>query len=66
MKNLNVILAVLIVLLCAGCSSEAVKHTTYETLQNVKEQNCRQDPSMDCEKRETYNDYQHQREGLDM
>jgi len=65
MKNLNFILAVLIMLLCAGCSSDAVKRTTYETLQNVKEQNCRQDPSVDCEKRETFDDYQRQREGLD-
>ncbi len=64
MKNLNVILGVLIALLCTGCSSETVKRTTYETLQNVKEQNCRQDPSIDCEKRETYDDYQRQREGV--
>jgi len=66
MKSLNVILVVLIALLAMGCSSETVKRTTYETLQNVKENNCRQDPSIECEKRETYDDYQRQREGLGM
>ncbi len=64
-KYVNLVLVVLVAILFSGCSSETVKRTTYETLQNVKERNCRQDPATDCDKRETYDDYQRKRDGLD-
>ena len=43
----------------AGCSEESIKRTTYETLQNVREQDCSKTPSVDCENRdrlEVYSD----------
>ena len=65
MKKPGIALFLLFTILITGCSSETVKRTTYETLQNVKERNCRQDPSTDCEKRETYDEYRRQRDRLD-
>jgi len=49
----------------AGCSSETVKRTTYETLQNVHQRECMKNPSADCEKREYYDDYERKRKELD-
>jgi len=34
----------------AGCSAETAKRTTYETLQNIHQQECSRAPSVDCEK----------------
>ena len=50
---------------CAGCSAEVAKRTTYETLQNIHQRECMQNPSMDCKKRETYEEYQRKRDELD-
>ena len=44
-----------------GCSKESVKRTSYETLQNVREQECNKTPSVDCEKRERFETYEQQR-----
>ena len=49
----------------SGCSSEAAKRTAYETMQNVREQECLKNPSMDCGKRGSYEDYQRQRKELE-
>jgi hypothetical protein len=40
-----------------ACSSEGVKRTTYETLQNVGEQQCEKDFSSDCPERQSYDEY---------
>jgi hypothetical protein len=52
--------------LVTGCSSETARRTAYETLQNVREQECLKDPnsSSDCAKRGSYDDYQRQRKEL--
>ena len=44
-----------------GCSKESVKRTSYETLQNIREQECNKTPSVDCEKRERFETYEQQR-----
>ena len=50
----------------AGCSAETAKRTAYETLQNVREQDCLKDPSAtDCGKRDSYDDYEKQRKALE-
>ncbi|MGA7594741.1 MAG: hypothetical protein WCA64_06040 [Gallionella sp.] len=49
----------------SGCSSEAAKRTAYETMQNVREQECLKNPAMDCGKRGSYEDYQRQRKELE-
>jgi hypothetical protein len=45
-------LCLAIVVLTAGCSADSAKRTAYETLQNVREQECLNNPSSDCGKRE--------------
>lgn len=54
-----------IIALTAGCSSDTAKRTAYETLQNVRQQECLKNPSLDCEKRESYEDYERKRKELD-
>ena len=54
-----------IVVLTAGCSADTAKRTTYETLQNVREQECLKNPSADCGKRQSYEDYERQRKALE-
>jgi len=48
-----------------GCSADMAKRTTYETLQNMRDRECMKNPSVNCEKRETYEDYRRQRDSLD-
>lgn len=49
-----------------GCSTDTAKRTAYETLQNVHQQECLNNPSAsNCEKRESYDDYQRRRKELD-
>ena len=38
-----------------------MKRTAYETLQNVREQDCQKHPSVECEKRERFDTYEQQR-----
>ena len=60
MNKGGLIFAGLIVLL-QGCSGESVKRTSFETLQNLHEQECEKDLSGKCPPRERYDDYQHKR-----
>jgi hypothetical protein len=55
----------LAIIALAGCSSETVKRTTYESLQNVRQQECLKNRQPDCEKREYYDDYERKRKELD-
>jgi hypothetical protein len=54
-------------MLVSGCSAETAKRTTYETLQNVHEQDCLKDPNSpsDCGKQDSYDTYQRQRKELE-
>ncbi|MFZ5524520.1 MAG: hypothetical protein ACOY9D_10645 [Pseudomonadota bacterium] len=54
-----------IVVLIAGCSTDQAKRTAYETLQNVRQQECLKNPSLDCGKRESYEDYERKRKELE-
>lgn len=65
MVNVNCGLILIIIVMAGGCSADAAKRTTYETLQNVREQECRKNPSLDCEKREHYEDYRRKRDSLE-
>jgi hypothetical protein len=59
-------LCLAIALLVSGCSSEAAKRTAYETLQNVREQECLKNPSAsECGKRDSYDDYQRKRKEVE-
>ncbi len=48
-----------------GCSSDAAQRTAFEALQNVNQEDCQKLPSMECPKRESYDDYQRQRKKLE-
>jgi hypothetical protein len=49
----------------AGCSSDMAKRTAYETLQNVRQQECLKGSAENCDKRESYDDYLRKRKELD-
>lgn len=49
----------------SGCSSDTAKRTAYETMQNVRQQECNKNPSLNCEKRESFEDYERKRRVLD-
>lgn len=60
------IVTALVLLLDAGCSHEAAKRTSFETLQNLRDQQCHHDLSGNCPPRESYEDYRRKRrEALD-
>ena len=62
MNNSARLLIVVLFALIQGCSGDAVKRTSYETLQNLREQQCDKDLSGRCPARESYDDYQRKRE----
>jgi hypothetical protein len=53
----TVLLATLLTAVC-GCSTESWKRTGYETLQNIKQQQCEKNLSKECEERKSYDTYQ--------
>jgi len=55
------LLATLAIAILQGCSSESAKRTAFETLQNMREQQCARDLSGRCPPRESYADYQRNR-----
>ena len=55
------LLAALSITAIQGCSSESAKWTAFETLQNMREQQCEKDLSGQCPPRESYADYQRKR-----
>lgn len=61
MLKIYIVVVVGLVLIAGGCSKESLKRTSYETLQNVREQECNKTPSVDCEKRERFETYEQQR-----
>jgi len=44
-------------LFVSACSTEAAKRTTFETLQNLRQQECRKNGDADCQNRENYDKY---------
>jgi hypothetical protein len=48
-----------------GCSGDMAKRTAYETLQNVRQQECLKASADNCDKRESYDDYLRKRRELD-
>ncbi len=66
MDKFALLLGLSMIALVSGCSGETAKRTAYETLQNVREQECLNYPSAsDCVKRGSYDDYQRQRKELE-
>jgi hypothetical protein len=59
------LLCLIIIVMTVGCSADTAKRTAYETMQNVREQECLKNPSMECGKRQSYEDYERQRRALE-
>jgi len=55
-------LGMVLVQFVVACSTETAKRTTFETLQNLRQQECRENRGTDCQKRESYDDYQRKRQ----
>jgi hypothetical protein len=58
MNTYTFMLIMALLLFVQACSSETVKRTSFETLQNMREQQCEKDLSGNCPKRLSYDDYQ--------
>ena len=54
-------LLIIEVVISTGCSDREIKRTTYETLQNIREQECSRTPSVECEKRDKLEVYEKKR-----
>lgn len=65
MSVLWIILSLIFSLAVAGCSSDMAKRTAYETLQNVRQQECMKGVADSCGKRESYDDYQNRLKTLE-
>ena len=50
--------------LLAGCGGNAAQRSAYESVQNVGQQDCRRDPNARCPGRQSYDEYQKQRDEL--
>jgi hypothetical protein len=64
MKNRWLFLCAAMIALIGGCSTETLKRSGYETLQNVREQECQKDFSTECSNLESYEAYQRERNDL--
>ena len=56
--NVHVLLLTSIVFSISACSTESLKRTGYETLQNVEQLECQEDVRVQCSERESYDSYQ--------
>ena len=64
MVNVLRALCLVLIVLASGCSSDTAKRTAYETMQNVRQQECIKNPSLNCGKRENFDDYELKRKAL--
>ena len=65
MKYAKVFMLVWAIVNLSACTTESLKRTGYETLQNIQEQQCRKELSSECPKRESYEAYQQKTKTLD-
>ena len=65
MGNLNPALFAAIIVMASGCGSDTAKMTAYETLQNIRDRDCMNNPALDCGKREPYEAYRRKRDELE-
>ena len=48
-----------------ACTSDYLKRTAYETMENVRQQECQKDLSSECPERQSYEYYQRDKEELE-
>jgi len=61
----KVTLLIVIIGVIQACTSESLKRTTYESMENVRQQQCHEDLSSECPERQRYEDYQRDKEKLE-
>jgi len=64
MQIIKAVFLISFLLVVTGCSQDVVKRTTYETLQNIRQQECNRTPSVDCEKRDSLEVYEDKRQDV--
>lgn len=64
MRILGYAVMPILFLLLSGCSADVAKRTAYETLQNIHQRECMQNPAVECGQRESYDDYKKKRDEL--
>ena len=64
MKIFKIISLIGFIFVISSCSSESLKRTGYETLQNIGQQQCEKELSSECQERESYDDYQKKRKDV--
>lgn len=62
MKRLHVLTALMLFVSLQGCSTEAAKRLTYESLQTRQQLECQKTPGQVCPEREPYDDYRQKRD----
>lgn len=53
-----------VIVFLTGCSANSVKRIAYDTLQNVRQQECMRNLAQDCGQQESYDDYRSKRDKL--
>ncbi len=59
--TMRILATATILLLYQGCTTDRVKRSMYETMQNMQERRCIENRSSDCPTRESYGAYQQKR-----
>jgi hypothetical protein len=49
-----------------ACTSDSLKRSAYETMENIRQQECHKDLSSECPERQSYEDYQRDKKELGM
>ena len=62
MNKLILIFAIVLTGLTSACSSDSLKEAGYGMLQGAQQQQCREDPRLECPQQQSYEDYQRKRE----
>ncbi len=62
MGNARIFVLAGVILAISSCSTESLKRTGYETLQNIQETQCQKYLSADCSERESYDTYRRRME----
>ncbi len=61
----KVTLLIVIFSVVQACTSDSLKRTTYESLENLRQHECHKDLSSECPERQHYEDYQRDKEDLE-
>ncbi|WP_020482242.1 hypothetical protein [Methylomonas sp. MK1] len=64
MRGLNVILGLLAAMVMAACSADWPQRLGYHAVQNAGQLQCQKAMSNDCERRQSYDAYQRERETM--